>query len=148
MCRYIAPCFYIITCSLLECVIMYIIITNFVGNHPNLPDLMTHVAGKTPTKWYEVGIQLNIEISTLDAFEEQTKNQKRLYSKVFDQWKKEKKLPYTWDTIVNALEKVEENETVIAIKKWLRGAGENCCMLIRQTACNRADSFCQTLVHV
>ena len=86
-----------------------------------MADLMSHVAGKTPTKWYEVGIQLNIEISTLDAFEEQTSNQMRLYSKVFNQWKKNTNLPFTWDTIMNALERVGENETVTDIREWLRG---------------------------
>ena len=55
------------------------------------------------------------------AFEQQTRDQKRLYIKVFDQWKKEQKLPYTWDTIMNALKEVGENETVHDIRKWLRG---------------------------
>ena len=31
-----------------------------------------------------------------------------------------RKLPYTWDAILNALERVRENETVAAIRKWLK----------------------------
>ena len=89
------------------------------GDPPSLPDLMSQVARNTQTKWYEVGIQLKIDISQLDAFEQQTKDQMRLYSKVFDQWKKEQKVLYTWDTIINVLEKIKENETATAIRKWL-----------------------------
>ena len=64
--------------------------------------LMTHIANELPTKWYIVGIQLLIETSTLDAFEEQDIS--RRFVKVFDQWKKEQKVPYTWNTIIAALE--------------------------------------------
>ena len=77
-----------------------------------MADLMTHVARKTPTKWYEVGIQLNIEIATLQAFEQQTRDQMRLFSAVFERWKKENKIPFTWEAIINALENVGENDTV------------------------------------
>ena len=87
---------------------------------PTMADLMSQVATKTPTKWYEVGIQLKIDTSILDAFEQQTRDHMRLYSKVFNQWKKEKKLRYTWDTIINALDNVGEKETVIAIRTLLR----------------------------
>ena len=38
---------------------------------------------------------------------------------VFDQWKREHKIPYTWDTIVSALETVNELETAAEIKQWL-----------------------------
>ena len=41
---------------------------------------MSRLARKTPTKWYEVGIELEIEPATLDAFEEQTRDQTRLYT--------------------------------------------------------------------
>ena len=59
---------------------------------------MTHVAHKIPTMWYEVGIQLAIKISTLDAFEEQTNKQNRLYVRVFEQWRKEEQVPYSWNS--------------------------------------------------
>ena len=92
---------------------------------PTMADLMIHVARKTPTKWYEVGIQLNIDTSMLDAFEQQNKDHQRLYSKVFDQWKKEQKLPYTWDTIIIALETIGEQETVSGIRKWMKEKASN-----------------------
>ena len=84
-----------------------------------MADLVTLVARKTPTKWYEVGIQLNIKISTLQAFEQQTRDPIRLFIYVFDQWKKENKIPFTWETIINALENVGENHTVKDVREWL-----------------------------
>ena len=80
---------------------------------------MTHVAHKIPSMWYEVGIQLSITIPTLDAFEEQTNKQTRLYIKVFEQWRKEGKVPYTWDTIIKALEDVGERSTAIELREYL-----------------------------
>ena len=84
-----------------------------------MADLMTHVAKKTPAKWYEVGIQLNIGIANLQAFEQQTRDQMRLFSNVFIQWKKDNKIPFAWDTIITALENVGENDTVKDLREWL-----------------------------
>ena len=74
---------------------------------------------KIPAKWYKIGIQLEIEISTLEAFEQQTSDQDRLYSKVFDQWRKEQKVPFTWETIIDTLEEADENSTAAGIREWL-----------------------------
>ena len=92
---------------------------------PKMSDLMNQVAKKTPTKWYEVGIQLDIEISHLEAFEQQASDQMRLYSKVFDRWKKDQKLPYTWDTIMNVLETIEEKTIATEIRKWLEESNQS-----------------------
>ena len=54
-----------------------------------MADLMIHVARKIPTKWFDVGIQLNIQIATLQAFEQQTRDRVRLFMEVFEQWKRE-----------------------------------------------------------
>ena len=77
------------------------------------------VAKKIPTKWYEIGMQLEIEIPTLEGFEQQTSGQVRLYSKVFDQWKREQKVPFTWETIISTLEEADENSTATDIREWL-----------------------------
>ena len=74
---------------------------------------------KIPTKWYKIGIQLEIEIPTLEAFEQQTSDQDRLYSKVFDQWRREQKVPFTWETIIITLEEADENSTAAGIREWL-----------------------------
>ena len=86
---------------------------------PSIPKLMSLVAKKIPTKWYNIGIQLEIEIPTLEAFEQQTSDQQRLFSKVFAQWRKEEKVPFTWETIISTLEEVDENSTAAGIREWL-----------------------------
>ena len=86
---------------------------------PTTADLMTLVAKKIPTKWYEAGVLLDIETPTLDALEAQTTDQVRLFMKVFNLWKREEKVPYTWDTIISTLEKADENSAATNIKKWL-----------------------------
>ena len=91
------------------------------SQEPELRDLMSHVAKKTPTKWYEVGIQLKIETSTLKAFEEQFRELTRRYSEVFEQWRRVHKVPYTWTTIIDALEAVGERTVASDIREWLSG---------------------------
>ena len=86
---------------------------------PSTADLMTLVAKKIPTKWYEVGVLLDVETPTLDSLEAQTTDQVRLFMKVFNQWKQEGKVPYTWDTIISTLEKADDNNTATNIRKWL-----------------------------
>ena len=86
---------------------------------------MTLVAQTTPTSWYRVGVMLEIETATLDTFETQAIDQVRLYIKVFNQWKQEQKVPYTWDTIISSLEAVNENETAAKIREWLNEKTES-----------------------
>ena len=80
---------------------------------------MNLVAEKIPTKWYELGIQLEINTATLDTFSAQTNDPIRLYSKVFDQWEREQKVPFTWETIIITLEEADENSAAAAIREWL-----------------------------
>ena len=80
---------------------------------------MNLVAKKIPTKWYELGIQLEINIATLERFSIQTNDPIRLYSKVFDQWEREQKVPFTWETIIIILEEADENSTAAVIREWL-----------------------------
>ena len=91
------------------------------SQEPELHDLMSHIARETPTKWYEVGIQLKIKTSMLDGFEEQTRDQARLYIKMFEQWRRGHEVPYTWTTIIDALEAVGERTVASDIREWLRG---------------------------
>ena len=91
-----------------------------LSQSPELSDLMTLVAQKAPVKWLVVGIQLKIELSTLMGFQAQTSDQQLLYIKVFDRWKREQTVPYTWGSIINALEAVEEKEAAANVRQWLR----------------------------
>ena len=81
---------------------------------------MTLVAQKAPVKWLVIGIQLKIEISTLMGFQAQTSDQQLLYIKVFDRWRREQTVPYTWGSIINALEAVEEKKAATNVRQWLR----------------------------
>ena len=83
-------------------------------------ELMTHVAQKRPVKWFQVGIQLQIDVPILDAYEAEYSNQMRLFTKVFEHWRQEKKLPYTWNTVITTLETIEENRIADDIRQWLR----------------------------
>ena len=80
---------------------------------------MAHVARKIPTKWYQVGVLLDIETATLDAFAEKTKGQVRLWIMVFDQWKREQNVPYTWETIISILDTLGEKNTATELETWL-----------------------------
>ena len=83
-------------------------------------ELMTHVARKRPVKWFEVGIQLQIDMLILEAYEAEYSNQIRLFAKAFEQWRREETLPYTWNTIIAALERVDEHRIATDIRQWLR----------------------------
>ena len=80
---------------------------------------MNLVAKKIPTKSYEIGIQLEIEIATLNTFAAQTNDPVRLWSMVFDQWKREQKVPFTWGNIISTLEEADENSTAAEIRELL-----------------------------
>ena len=96
----------------------------FTGRHslqePEMCDLMTHVAYEAPTMWRQVGIQLRIQIVTLDAFKVQENDPTELYIYVFKQWKNEQLVPYTWTTIIDALNAVKERKVANDIVEWLR----------------------------
>ena len=83
-------------------------------------ELMTHVAQKRPVKWFQVGIQLQIDMPILEAYEAEYSNQMRLFAKVFEHWRQKEKMPYTWNTIIIALERVDENRIAADIRQWLR----------------------------
>ena len=80
---------------------------------------MVHVACKIPTKWYQVGVLLDIETSTLDTFTAETKDQVHLFIMVFNQWKRQQEVPFTWETIITALDMLGEKKTAADIREWL-----------------------------
>ena len=82
---------------------------------------MSRVAAKTKVKWFQVGIQLDIDQSTLNAYETQSSDTMRCYTNVFVEWKRAGEPPYTWATIIEALESdaVSERDTASNVRKWL-----------------------------
>ena len=83
-------------------------------------ELMTHVARKRPVKWFQVGIELQIDMPILEAYDTEYSNHIRLFAKAFEQWRREETLPYTWNTIITALERVDELKIATDIRQWLR----------------------------
>ena len=86
---------------------------------PSTADLMVYVARKIPTMWYQVGILLDIETTALDSSEKEITDQVRLFMKVFSQWKREQNVPFTWETIITALDTLGERKTAADIREWL-----------------------------
>ena len=89
---------------------------------PKMNDLMSQVAAKTKDKWFQVGIQLDIDTATLSSFETQfQRDPMRCYTSVFVEWKRDSKLPYTWTTIIEALESNAVTEVAVAneVREWL-----------------------------
>ena len=94
-------------------------INSYTAKSPSTADLMVHVATKVPTKWYLVGIMLSIETNSLDSFKAQTNDQIQLFIEVFKEWKRAETVPYTWSTIITALDTVGEKKTATELKEWL-----------------------------
>ena len=97
----------------------YFLLTDKYSQAPSTDDLMVHVACEIPTKWYQVGVLLKIKTSTLNTFEKEISDQVRLCIMVFEQWEKEQKVPFTWETIISTLEKLGEKKTAADIREWL-----------------------------
>ena len=72
---------------------------------PTHKDLMNEVAVKIPTKWRFVGIELGLQPDQLNAIEVQQNGILALcFSAVFHKWECETSPPYSWSTIIAALE--------------------------------------------
>ena len=82
---------------------------------------MNHVAAKTKNSWYQVGIQLKIDLATLNEYDTQSSDAMRCYTNVFAEWKRADKVPYTWATIIKVLKSdaVSEKDTASSVRKWL-----------------------------
>ena len=73
-------------------------------SEPKLRDLMNKVAAKLPSKWWDVGIQLDLtgdELENLKAM--YGGNTRQCFTMVFEYWKKRTR-NYSWAAIITALE--------------------------------------------
>ena len=85
---------------------------------------MNEVAAKIPCKWRDIGLQLGIGQGVLDGIAATSLGNTNLcYSNVFTQWKNQNSMthPYTWSTVVHALQApaVGENRLADKIKNVL-----------------------------
>lgn len=76
---------------------------------------MNKVAARLPSKWRDVGVQLNLNPDHLDGIAASTSSSSldRFYS-VFTLWKKQVTAPYAWSTVIHALEAPAVNEIRLA----------------------------------
>ena len=81
-------------------------------SEPDLSDLMNEVAAMIPNKWQQVGIMLNVSDGDLACFA-QSDSQNRFIS-VFTTWKSKQTAPYTWLTVVQALQAPVVGESKLA----------------------------------
>ena len=81
-------------------------------SEPELSDLMNEVAAVIPNKWQQVGIVLNVSDGDLSCFV-QLDSQKCFIS-VFTTWRNKETSPYTWQTVVKALQSPTVGENKLA----------------------------------
>ena len=80
---------------------------------------MNKVAAKIPSKWRDVGLQLGLDHDVLDGIAIIIPGDTNYcYSKIFTQWKNlnSTTYPYTWSTIVEALQTSAVGESKLAKK--------------------------------
>ena len=78
-----------------------------LDSQPELSDLINEIAAKIPSKWKDVGLQLGLDVGELEGIALISPGDtNHCYSNVFTRWKNQnsKTQPYTWSTIVRALE--------------------------------------------
>ena len=93
-----------------------------LDSQPELSDLMNEVAAEIPSKWRDVGLQLGLEgIATISPGDTN-----HCYSNVFTWWKNQNSTahPYTWSTIVQALQTPAVGEERLADKIKIKLTGQ------------------------
>ena len=90
-----------------------------MDSEPELSDLMEEIAAKIPGKWRDVGLRLELEPGVLDGIALISPGDiNHCYSNVFTRWKNLNSTtnPYTWSTVVQALESETVAEKLLASK--------------------------------
>ena len=94
-----------------------------LASEPEVLDLMNEVAAKIPSKWRDVGLQLGLDHGVLEGIASSLRDTNHCYSNVFTRWKNQNSAthPYTWLTLVQALESQAVGQTRLAneIKKLI-----------------------------
>ena len=88
-----------------------------LDSQPELSDLMNEVAAKIPSKWRDVGLQLGLDQGVLEGIASISPGDTNLrYANVFTLWKNQNSTthPYTWSTIVQALQSPAVGERRLA----------------------------------
>ena len=84
------------------------------SSSPKLSDLANHVAAIIPHKWKQVAIQLELSRGERKAIEKDENDCFDRFMAVLEQWKQSGSLPYTWKTLVTALNSTSVDEQTLA----------------------------------
>ena len=84
-----------------------------------MKDLANHVAAAIPNRWKQVAYQLELTRGEIGIIES---NPNERFMAVMEQWQRSAKLPFTWETLITALEEEAVNEIALAkkLKQMLR----------------------------
>lgn len=92
--------------------------TGIDESQPHLEDLMNQVAAQIPSKWRLVGIQLGLGDLMLNLIETNYRGTPTeclsSFMQVLSLWKHRKTKPYTWETMINALQAESVGEECLA----------------------------------
>ena len=84
-------------------------------SEPELSDLINEIASKVSAKWKEISIQLGLSLNDQKYFMELTLGDpKHCLTFVFTVWKSRATRPYTWSTVIQALEAPAVDEMRLA----------------------------------
>eukprot|EP00731_Ephydatia_muelleri_P008393 Em0004g731a len=91
---------------------------------PSLPDLMNKVAAVIPDKYEAIGLQLGLTQSQLHAIRpcsQKLEDYNKTYSEIFDVWRRNGSLPYTWKTVINVLKSASVGEVKLSkdLENWI-----------------------------
>ena len=98
-----------------------------LNSEPELSDLMKEVAAKIPGKWRDVGLQLGSDQELLGGIASISPGDTdHCYRNVFTRWKKQNSTthPYTWSTVVQALQTPAVGEERLADKIKIKLIGQ------------------------
>lgn len=72
---------------------------------PDLRDLLNLVASQAPHKCKDIGLQLKISLGELDSIcTPNIANASNYYAKIFAAWKSQRRIDYSWGTLISILE--------------------------------------------
>ena len=68
------------------------------------------------TKWYDIGIELNVDVSTLKAIDSMYKDSKDCLREVITEWLKAVHPKPTWRSLIDALRRPAVGESKLAVE--------------------------------
>lgn len=86
---------------------------------PDQSSFLNKVISKIPTEWRRFGFALEIDTEYLDDIENSCKDTRTCFEKVFGNWKKDPKRPFTWETVLDVLKELKQPIVRESIKKDL-----------------------------